>query len=40
LYDYDKDPNETINVSEDAAYQSVAKDLKAKILDFFKSQVK
>ena len=40
LYDYDKDPNETINVVDEVAYQSVAKDLKAKMLDFLKSQVK
>ncbi len=40
LYDYDKDPDETVNVAEDTAYKSVSKDLKAKMLDFFKSQVK
>ena len=40
LYDYDKDPNETVNVADDEAYISVAKDLKTKMLDFFKSQVK
>jgi iduronate 2-sulfatase len=40
LYDYDKDPNETLNVVNDVVYQSVVKDLKAKMLDFFKSQVK
>ena len=40
LYDYDKDPNETVNVVDDASYKSVTKDLKAKMLNFFKSQVK
>jgi arylsulfatase A-like enzyme len=40
LYDYDKDPNETVNVADESAYQSVAKDLKAKMLEFLKSQVK
>jgi len=40
LYDYDKDPNETVNLANDIAYQSVASDLKAKMLDFFKSQLK
>jgi arylsulfatase A-like enzyme len=40
LYDYKKDSNETVNVINDAAYKSVAKDLKAKMLDFFKSQIK
>jgi arylsulfatase A-like enzyme len=40
LYDYDKDPNETVNVVEDASYKSVTKDLNAKMLNFFKSQVK
>lgn len=40
LYDYDKDPNETVNVADDVAYKSVTKDLKAKMLNFFKSQVK
>jgi arylsulfatase A-like enzyme len=40
LYDYDKDPNETNNVADDKEYKSVAKDLKAKMLDFLASQVK
>lgn len=40
LYDYDKDPNETINVVNEKEYKSVAKDLKSKILAFFASQVK
>ena len=40
LYDYDKDPNETINVVNEKEYKSVAKDLKTKMLAFFASQVK
>lgn len=40
LYDYDKDPNETINVADEASYKGVAKDLKAKMLAFLKTQVK
>ncbi|MEY3500185.1 MAG: hypothetical protein RL308_1854 [Bacteroidota bacterium] len=40
LYDYDKDPNETINVVDEKGYKSVAKDLKSKMLAFFVSQVK
>jgi hypothetical protein len=40
LYDYDKDQNETINVVDEKEYKSVAKDLKAKMLAYFASQVK
>ena len=40
LYDYDKDPNETINVVDEKEYKSVAKDLKTKMLAFFASQLK
>ena len=40
LYDYEKDPNETINVVNDAAYEPVVNDLKAKMISFFKSQEK
>ena len=40
LYDYDKDPNETINVVDEKEYKSVAKDLKTKMITFFASQVK
>ena len=40
LYDYDKDPNETVNVADDAVYQSVAKDLKTRMIAFLASQVK
>jgi len=40
LYDYDKDPNETINVADEGTYKGVAKDLKAKMLAFLKTQVK
>jgi hypothetical protein len=40
LYDYDKDPNETINVADEKEYKSVAKGLKAKMLAYFAAQVK
>ena len=40
LYDYDKDPNETINVVDEKKYKSVAKDLKRKMIAFFASQTK
>jgi arylsulfatase A-like enzyme len=40
LYDYQKDPNETVNVADDLSYASVTKDMNKKILDFFASQVK
>ena len=40
LYDYDKDPNETVNVIDDASYKSVAKDLKTKMITFFRTQLK
>ena len=40
LYDYEKDPLETINVAGDKKYTSIAKDLKSKMLTFFKSQEK
>lgn len=39
LYDYEKDPNETINVIDVKEYNSVAKDLKAKMAAYFKSQI-
>jgi arylsulfatase A-like enzyme len=32
LYDYEKDPNETKNLVEEKAYQTVVKDLKAKLI--------
>ena len=40
LYDYEKDPNETINVVNEEAYKAISKELKGKMLAFFKSQVK
>lgn len=40
LYDYDKDPNETVNVADTKEYKLVVKDLKTKMLTFFASQVK
>jgi arylsulfatase A-like enzyme len=38
LYDYLKDPNETINVVDEKSYSNVSKDLKVKILDYFEKQ--
>ena len=38
LYDYQKDPDETINVVDQNTYAEVAKDMKAKMLDYFKVQ--
>lgn len=40
LYDYEKDPNETVNVADSKEYKSVAKDLKSKMLAFLATQVK
>ena len=40
LYDYEKDPNETVNVADAKEYKSVAKDLKSKMIAFLASQVK
>ncbi len=39
LYDYVKDPLETVNVVKDTMYKSISKDLKNKMLAFFKAQV-
>jgi len=38
LYDYQKDPLETVNVYNSKEYVSVAKDMKANMLEFFKNQ--
>ncbi len=38
LYDYDKDPLETVNVVNDVNYSQKAKELKSKMIAFFKSQ--
>lgn len=35
LYDYEKDPLETVNVADDPAYADVVADLKAKMGEFF-----
>lgn len=40
LYDYEKDPNETVNVADDPGYSKVAKELNGKMTEFFKSQQK
>ena len=40
LYDYKKDPNETVNVVADKMYKSISKEMNSKMLDFFKSQAK
>lgn len=36
LYDYEKDPLETVNVAEDPAYADVVADLNGKMLSYFK----
>jgi iduronate 2-sulfatase len=38
LYDYQKDPLETINVYNSKEYVAVAKEMKANMLEFFKAQ--
>ena len=40
LYDYQKDPLETINVVKESEYNIVAKDMKTKMLEYFKTQEK
>jgi len=40
LYDYKKDPNETVNVVNDKNYASVSKDMQTKMEQFFSSQLK
>ena len=38
LYDYQKDPDETINVVDEKSYAEISKDLKAKMLNYFELQ--
>ncbi len=40
LYDYKKDPLETVNVANDKDYATTSKEMMEKMLDFFKSQAK
>lgn len=40
LYDFEKDPLETVNVSGDKNYKRVADQLRSKMISFFKSQQK
>ena len=40
LYDYKKDPDETVNVVADKQYKTISKEMNSKMLDFFKSQAK
>jgi iduronate 2-sulfatase len=40
LYDYNKDPNETVNVADEEKYASVMKDMNSKIIGFFESEYK
>jgi len=40
LYDYEKDPDETINVAEEKEYAAVSKDLNEKMIAFLASQLK
>jgi hypothetical protein len=39
LYDYVKDPLEKVNVVNDKDYATISKELKAKMLDYFKSEL-
>jgi arylsulfatase A-like enzyme len=38
LYDYQKDPDETINVIDEKSYAVISKDLKTKMLEYFEGQ--
>ena len=40
MYDYKKDPDETMNVVNEKGYELVSKDMYNNMVDFFKSQVK
>ena len=40
LYDYEKDPNETVNVVDEKSYASVTKNMNDKMLHFLSTQVK
>jgi iduronate 2-sulfatase len=40
LYDFEKDPMETINVADDKNYKTTAEELRKKMIAFFKSQEK
>jgi iduronate 2-sulfatase len=40
LYDYEKDPNETVNVAKEQAYSGVSKDMHEKMLAYFNAQLK
>ena len=39
LYDYEKDPKETINVANEKDYKSITEDLNAQLIGFLKTQV-
>jgi hypothetical protein len=38
MYDYKKDPLETINVAKEKSYDAVSKELYGKMVAYFKSQ--
>lgn len=40
LYDYGKDPNETVNVVNEPGYTGIAKELNGKMIEFFQRQQK
>jgi iduronate 2-sulfatase len=40
LYDYEKDPNETVNVAKEKQYAKAAKEMHQKMLAYFEAQVK
>jgi iduronate 2-sulfatase len=39
LYDYEKDPLETVNVAKDEKYQAISADMYKKMIDFLNTQV-
>jgi hypothetical protein len=38
MYDYKKDPLETINVAKEISYEAISKELYGKMVAYFKSQ--
>ena len=40
LYDYEKDPNETVNVAQEKQYETATKEMHQKMLAYFEAQLK
>lgn len=38
LYDYDKDPDETVNVADEKNYAAISADLNKKLIGFLEDQ--